>query len=470
MSTNRGSSPARIRLEVSGTLGPIGPTGPTGPTGPIGLTGLCLPGVTGREIIHNNLFNASVSVSDNFVKGWTLGTITFSDGFTCDIRINTTDNYLSPLPFATPGAPFQNKSYYTISGSTTNGQLIFKTTTPLEYSTYSKTYEAVSSVDLEPDQYPQFYGITLSGIKFVESTGEIKLFIEEQVSKLSAVGQTGQLAFVDISENKLIIRGISGAKWNKDLNQIEYTTQISQEIYPSGWDGVTLLYDNWIRSTGEIDPSYSVIPNSILIGNTGASTTGSSYTNPITLVNTISSGSTFQKIQPILSVIQSPNNLRIPFLIQDYSQGKTANLLTGTNLGVTLGSCFVPTISDPRKQCIEFVSYSYCNSLGGSWDNEPCKQRDELLQQKTSCCLYDYEINGITCIDTWPQECLEFMGIVGNVKCSVYEGILNRCSDLPDMCFSCIIGKCCFKGKCISESEYDCLLKYPGAVWFEETC
>lgn len=475
MSINRGSSPARIRLEVNGILGPVGPTGATGATGPTGEAGSCLPGATGRGIhpSHGTTYGLRLFHHKNTINSptstWILGGITFTDGFTALVQIAGICGGGTGKRFATPGAPFQNKSFYTISGSTT-GQLLFKTTTPEEFFNASKIYEAVPSADLQPDQYPQFYGITLSGINFVESTGEIKLYIQEQISELSAAGVTGQLVFVDVSENKLTLRGTSGANWNKNLNQLEYTTQISKEIYPFGWGGITYLYDNWIRVTGESDSLNSIIPNSILIGNTGASTVDSVYTNPITLVNTISTGSTFQKIQPILSVIQPGNNLRIPFLVQDYSTGKTANLLTGTNLGVTLGSCFISSIPDPRKKCIDFVSYSYCNSLGGSWDNEPCKQRDELLQEQTSCCLYDYETNGITCIDTWPQECLEFMGIVGNVKCSIYEGILNRCSDLPDMCFSCIIGKCCFKGKCISESEYDCLLNYPGAVWFGETC
>ena len=395
-----------------------------------------------------------------------LFTLQFNDGFTLAVVHGGT---AAKLIVPAPGAPFQNDSYYTIRGTTTTGQIIFKTSTPEEYSTATRVYQAVSSTELEANSYPEFYGITLTGINVTETSGDIILSLNEVIDELSGSGLPGQLVFVDTSENdKLVLRGTSGAQWNKNLELLSYTSKNTKEIYPFGWDGFTYYNDNWITATGGVTNSLDTfIPNSALIGNTGAPV-GSSYANAITLVNQLGTGGITKSIQPVLNILGDNKNLRIPFLLQDYSPGKTANLITGS--GPTMGSCFIASIPDPRKQCVDFVSKTYCDSIGGTWDDEPCNLRDELLEVQTACCLYDYDTNGIICINTWPIYCLEWMGVVGNVKCNIYEGILNRCSDLPDMCFSCLIGKCCFKGRCIPESEYNCLLNYPGAVWFGETC
>ena len=137
--------------------------------------------------------------------------------------------------------------------------------------------------------------------------------------------------------------------------------------------------------------------------------------------------------------------------------------------GITYGSCWMDSIPDVTKRCMEYTTQEYCETyMGGTFSINPCSQRDETFLHIKACCLYDYTINGITCINTFEEECEKFMGIFGNVKCEVFEGIMNKCPD--DLCFSCDIGKCCYKGSCFALKEAKCYQDFPGAVWFNEDC
>jgi hypothetical protein len=121
--------------------------------------------------------------------------------------------------------------------------------------------------------------------------------------------------------------------------------------------------------------------------------------------------------------------------------------------GMTFGSCLIGiTLAN-------YYTKASCDLVCGTFNASGSDK---------ACCLYDYTIGGITCINTSESDCIRFMGVVGNYTCEMYDGTLELCPD--DLCFSCDIGKCCFKGKCYALTELECFAQYPGSIWFNETC
>jgi len=417
MSVNNGSSfiPVFGVIETS-PMGPTGPTGPTGEQGPQGLQGECLDGNTGIGIV------GITKTQENLII--TYGTAGNSLGIQNSLLRGNT------------GTVEQNKSVFNIKGTTTTGHHIFQTFTPQELSTRSVTFSA------DPDalKIPGFLGITFINMNVSVSSDLFKISSFNDSTNYS--GASGQLVFVDQFEDKFIIRGASGTLWNQDV--LKYKQKYSKELdtFAAGssfdnYRGTQLTQSDVTQGWEEGEVTY-IIPVTSLVGNTAQS-------------NLII------------------NNQKISFAATNHSTGMTANLLVG---GATLGSCFVNSIQDPRKKCVEFMSEPYCKSIGGIWSLNPCSEREEIYNAIKTCCIYSYETDEVVCIETFESECLQFMGLPGNLnRCAVYEGVMEKCSDLGDLCLVCAPGKCCYKGKCTEQTEFECLTKNPGAVWFAgETC
>jgi hypothetical protein len=415
MSITPGSSSIPI-YGIIGNPGPTGATGPTGPVGPQGFQGDCLDGNTGIGI------SGITKTEQNLII--TYGTAGSTLGIQNSVLKGNT------------GTVEQNLSVFNIKGTTTTGQHIFQTFTPQETTTRSVTFSA------DPDalKIPTFLGLTFVNISVnvTDDLYEISNFSDST----NYSGASGQLVFVDQFEDKFTIRGASGTLWNQDV--LKYKQKYSKELdtFASGssFDNYTSTSLSQTAVTGgwqEGGVTY-IIPVTSLVGNTAQSNL----------------------------IIKDQ---KISFAPTNHSSGMTANLLVG---GATLGSCFVNSIQDPRKKCVDFMSEPYCKSIGGIWSLNPCSEREEIFTAIKTCCIYSYETDEVICIETFESECLQFMGIPGNLnRCAVYEDIMKKCSDLGDLCLVCAPGKCCYKGNCTNETEFQCITGHPGAVWFAgETC
>ena len=408
---------------LDGSFGPIGPTGPTGATGATGATGSCLPGNTGLGIIGITVDNDDIVIS--------FGTAGFA------VTIN------NEIIRGATGTTFNNLSEWNIQGATTNGQQIFRTFNPLENQLKSVTFSA----DPSNPKKLEFFGLTFINIA-VKTSSDTLISLTAITNVIPLSGITGQLAYVD-KANNIIVSGATGTDWNK--NRLSYTGRSLLELDSFS---STATADNYTSN------QITGITNTQRIGINGVS-------GNVTVVRPVISfaNSTYQPGM----VISNPSgkDWRIPFLSADYNTaGSTATLLTG---GATLGSCWIADIQDPRKRCVDFLGKDYCSSIGGSWSSNPCSTREEVFSSLKACCLYDYATNGIICINTFESECLRMMGVPGNVKCEVYETIMNKCP--TDLCFTCEIGRCCYKGNCFERTESECFLLFPGGVWFSgETC
>lgn len=417
------SSPIPV-FRGTGLIGPIGPTGSTGPTGITGNPGQCLSGVTGIGI-------SGITVSGNNLV------LTFGTA-------NNQVNILHSSIKGNTGTNTVNNSVFNIQASSLSGQHIFQTFTPEEFSTRSVTFSA----DPNQTKTPKFLGVTFNKINV--SVGATFYKLTSFTTPYSPSGSSGQLAYVDQSLDKFTVRGASGTSWNPNTGLLRYVQNYTKEI------------DNF--SSKNVRDNYRSENIDAITGTlitTSGWGSGVTFTIPVTTI----SGNTGQSG---LIVSDSPS-IKIPFFSTNHSSGNTANLLVG---GVTLGSCFLSTIQDPRKRCVDFISEPYCKSIQGSWSINPCSNREEVFSAIKTCCVYSYELDKVICIETFESECLQFMGLPGNLsKCSVYEGIMKKCSNLIDLCLECDTGQCCYKGICTEQSEFDCITKNPGAVWFSgKTC
>ncbi len=416
-----GSSPTFISYS-NGSFGNVGPTGPTGATGLTGATGECLIGNTGYGII------------DIGIIGNDLG-ITFGSGNTLTVILNS---FLK----GPTGTTKSNSTSFNIRGTTTEGIYVIKTRDPQEFAANSVTYDISTTT---PQRVVELRGLTFRNILVSNSAAGITLTGITQ-SGYNFQGNTGDLAYLGGVSGTIFLKGASGNRWDQINKNITIITRTSKEKDVSG---ITQSDNNY--RTSSIGPVGLETVNDMAI---------SGYTFncinalPISTVD----GTTFTQHglyikQPVTKEIATQG------LYFSQQQAITSsNYITfspQTAGGMTFGSCLIGiTLAN-------YYTKVSCDLVCGTFN-------DNISGSNKACCLYDYTIGGITCINTSESDCIRFMGVVGNYTCEMYEGILELCPD--DLCFSCNVGKCCFKGRCYSLTELQCFTGYPGSVWFDEDC
>lgn len=427
---NRGSSPTFIQYS-GGSMGNIGPTGATGITGPTGNTGSCLQGntgygITGIQIIGNDLG------------------ITFGSGNTLTLILNSSLK-------GTTGTTKSNNSFFNIRGTTTEGISIIASTNPTEYNSNSVTYGVGTT-----NKIVKLRGITFRNIGILSSSNGITLSSIIGINPYTIQGNTGELVYVNPSYSLI---GMDNNSWDSLNKNITLTLVATKENDVSG---LTLDNSNYRK-----DSVRNVGTESGLTMPLGGYTFNSLDVVPVSSIN----GTTFteQAFYIKRSASKEIAN-QILFFNQQVAitSGNRVTFTPQNNIGITYGSCYLSKIEEPSRRCMDYTTQVGCNLMGGTFDEVSCAERDETYESKKSCCLYDYILGGITCINTYADECERFMGIVGNVRCFYFEGAFNKCP--PEMCFACNIGKCCYKGSCYAENEFDCYQKYSGGVWFNEEC
>ena len=416
-----GSSPTFISYG-SGSFGNVGPTGPTGATGLTGPTGECLMGNTGYGII------------DIGIIGNDLG-ITFGSGNTLTVILNS---FLK----GPTGTTKSNATSFNIRGTTTEGIYVIRTTNIQEFAANSVTYDILTTTP-PPQRVVELRGLTFRNISVSNSAAGITLTGTTQ-SSYNFQGNTGDFAYLSGVSGTIFIKGADGNRWDQINKNISIITRTSKEKDVSG----TTQNDNNYR-TSSIGPVTGETVTDMAI-------TGYTFNCINALPISTVDGTTFT--QHGLYIKQpATKEIGIQGLYFSQQQAITSSNYISfspqTSGGMTFGSCLIGiTLAN-------YYTKESCDLVCGTFNPSVSYK---------ACCLYDYTIGGITCINTSESDCIRFMGVVGNYKCEVYDGILELCPD--DLCFSCDKGKCCFKGKCYALTELECFTQYPGSVWFDEDC
>ena len=407
-----GSSPTFISYG-NGSFGNVGPTGPTGATGPAGATGECLMGNTGYGIIDIGIIGNDLGITSS-LKGPT-------------------------------GTTKSNATSFNIRGTTTEGIYVIKTSNPAEFAANSVTYDILTTAT-PTQRVVELRGLTFRNISVSNSAAGITLTGITQ-SGYNFQGNTGDLAYLEGVSGTIFIKGADGNRWDKINKNITIIARTSKEKDVSG----TTQNDNNYR-TSSIGPVAGQTVTDMAI-------TGYTFNCINALPISTIDGTTFT--QHGLYIKQpSTGNIGIQGLYFSQQQAITSsNYITfspQTAGGMTFGSCLIGiTLAN-------YYTKVSCDLVCGIFNPSDPSGSDK------ACCLYDYTIDGVTCINTSESDCIRFMGVVGNYKCEMYDGILDLCPN--DLCFSCDVGKCCYKGYCYARTELECFTQFPGSVWFNEAC
>jgi hypothetical protein len=128
----------------------------------------------------------------------------------------------------------------------------------------------------------------------------------------------------------------------------------------------------------------------------------------------------------------------------------------------TFGSCCFCESDTTEIKCLDYVSDSYCENVGGSFNTTSCLERISSgdCYAEGACC-----VNG-KCINCSLDKCLKYKG-------TFFPGEVCSLTGEPDSQFVCPdtcttpntnTGKCCFRGFCLTLTGFECDL-IPGATF-----
>ena len=418
MPYNFGSS----SININTGIGPVGPAGPTsgitgspGPTGTTGNTGDGLTGPTGIGVI-------SIAII-----GTTLG-ITYGTG-------NTLFSLSNSSIKGPTGTTYSNTTQYVIKGITTNGFSVLKTTNARDFAANSITYGISGGVAL-PNTTVNFRPLIFSGITYTDTN--IITLTGVDASQATLAIKTNQLIYIDNN----LLAGVTTAFWDNTNRTLTYRPPVFLETNTINF-GIT--GDNYRNSLSEM----SAIPA------TGCNIL---YTlaRPLTHFSSATGGFTGGLYLDGISGSVTNTGVFLEF-------GQSSNENYGYTFGpqyaaaITYGSCCLPS-----GKCIEYSTQQYCNTFSGSTFSPETSCEVSKCGFK-SCCLYDIETDGFTCIDTHPSECAAFLGVTGTSMCDSNTCISSSLCCIPSSATTmrstmlsnsdfenqyATNGRCCFGGKC----------------------
>lgn len=420
MPYNFGSSSINIELGI-GPIGPIGPTsGITGSPGPIGPTGNTGDGLTGAT---------GIGVISIAIIGTTLG-ITYGTG-------NTIFSISNSSIKGPTGTTYSNSTEYVIKGITTNGFSVLKTINPAEFAANSITYGISGGVASLPNTAVNFRYLTFSGITYTDTT--VITLTGVSASEASQTIKTNQLIYID---NNTLLAGVTTAFWDNTNRTLTYRPPVFVETNTINF-GIT--GDNYRNTLSGM----SAIPA------TGCNILYS-LARPLTHLSSTTGGFTSGLYLDGISGSITNTGVFLEF-------GQSSNENYGYTFGpqyaaaITYGSCCLPS-----GKCIEYSTQQYCNTFSGSTFSAGISCEASKCGFK-SCCLYDIETDGFTCINTHPSECIAFLGVTGTSMCDSDTCNSSRlCCIPPNESTSASTnlsisdfenqystnGRCCFGGKC----------------------
>lgn len=131
---------------------------------------------------------------------------------------------------------------------------------------------------------------------------------------------------------------------------------------------------------------------------------------------------------------------------------------------VQVGSCCYCEDGMDRpdhRNCIDYVTKSYCDEISGNFSTDVCLYRPEGPNcfSEGSCC-----VNG-KCVSTSEVKCQLFGGFfVNDIDCQTIDDELGGC---PSPCAE--RGSCCINSECFELTEHECSF-YPNGMWFDKPC
>lgn len=419
MPYNFGSSSINIDTGI-GPVGPAGPTsGITGPTGPTGTTGNTGDGLTGAT---------GIGVISIAIIGTTLG-ITYGTGNT--LFSISTGSIKGPT-----GTTYSNTTQYVIKGITTNGFSILKTKTLIEDAANSITYGISGGVAL-PNTETNFRHLTFTGITYTDTN--IITLTGVSASQATQAIKTNQLIYIDSNS---LLAGVTTAFWDNTNRTLTYRPPVFVETNTINF-GIT--GDNYRNTLSGM----SAIPA------TGCNILYS-LARPLTHLSSTTGGFTSGLYLDGISGSITNTGVFLEF-------GQSSNENYGYTFGpqyaaaITYGSCCLPS-----GKCIEYSTQQYCNTFSGSTFSAGISCEASKCGFK-SCCLYDIETDGFTCINAHPSECVAFLGVTGTSMCDSTTcsssslcciqptAFTMKSTSLSNSDFEnqyATNGRCCFGGKC----------------------
>jgi len=425
MSAFTGSSPIPVYATI--TAGVIGFTGITGPTGNRGPTGESLqgfPGPTGSGISGINYTPGGLCFF-------------FEDGRASTIQLNgqTGISYTDGLP---------------------NGILIARGLTTLGYSVL------YSLVDNFVDQNKII--VTPTNPDFDEQTDQDKLKIRTLTfSGASIKGTSSDAAYIYIEGrtynvadrifgNTGEILYVSAPQTTKSVENTSYTAETNLLSVPLSFDRHPYHNNQNVNTPSFVFSSQNI---SGLSGATGYGFFSVNYGNfnivdgKYQIVDGIKTANT-----TLYLGVTGSDDLTFKFCGISFDTGAsfTPQIVTNNNFG----SCCFCEIDTTEIKCLDYVSSSYCENVGGSFNTTSCLQRLSSgdCYAEGACC-----VNG-KCINSSLDKCLKYKGTFFPGEVCAINGEDSSSFICPNTCDTpnTNTGKCCVRGFCLDLTSAECSL------------
>ena len=398
-------------------------TGPTGPTGATGATGSSIRGATGLsgpEFKSSNIFGNTFGVTYG-ITGYFLG-ITAPSG--------SSQKLTNPNFIIGETGGIESVSFYAGPSLSNNYGFQFKT--------IILRGEVTGGISLD-----SFYiNSTSTGNTLIGNTGSI-FYVGTETSGFGTQIQPTTDTITNYTKN--IITPVVGSLFGITLDTFRF--KISQHLDTMGNTSgvinqniITLTGISYATDLNRIKQKYGITYSIVNGTNTVTRTDQGLFTT------FIFRGSSSSKATPMVSFraegitlfgkVTGPVEIKMIGDEFDYSTRYTTQIM---------GSCCYcsPDVNGEEitvhRDCIDYASQSFCNSINGSFSFSPCSDR-YLTNDCYSggvCC-----VNG-TCLETDRIFCSKVFG-------KFYANI--KCGDLPYGCATnCPLeASCCVNGSCLS--------------------
>jgi len=386
----------------TGPTGPIGPTGNTGETGPAGATGVTGVGIAGITGVAGASIHGDIFTVE-LTDGNTLS-VSGAQGATGD-GVGTT-HHLFEIKNAILN--HQGGIYYsTDSGGLSGGTANFKGL-------------AVRGRDISITNHPAHNYVMLKGATY----------------ESGIIGNTGELLYIF---DGLSAYGALNTYWDGTSAGASGHLQARISVFrePHG-------------SNNLFESPVNIIPKGSISGPTGSVV-------PFTYVG-----------EDIFGNTEISSGIHLGF------SGATAEIINfgsgiyDINYSVqNIGSCCycknnVVEENDDYPGCLDYVTQSYCENIGGIYNIQTCLSRPEgpNCYSSGACC-----VNGI-CAETNLNKCTNVYGgfYIEGMSCTDVEA-MGGC---PEPCEQ--VGACCIDGACFEMSEYQCSFNPNGIFFADGSC
>ena len=387
---------------IVGPTGNTGPTGPTGNTGPTGSTGNTGPTGDGITFSVNNGIVYIDGITGPGVGTFGGGTITF-----------TIDNGFFLWLKGCTGA--------TGDGISTNGQIhkMFDVFSDPNGTQYSNIIKDITDNTISGGT-ANFRTLTTSGRDItIVGDSESSILLRGQTFSEGILGNTGELLYI---YNGGSAHGASNTFWDNTNNTLKIKLSTFKESPTSG--------------------NYENVTNAESVGSTGNTI---SEVVPFTYITT-DAGNNINIQSGFHMGLSSGTDIIHMF---DANVHDTTYSLHTSNVG-SCCYCTKSTVGelDDFPGCIDYVTESYCNNIGGIFEFTSCLARPEgpNCYSEGACC-----VNGI-CAETSLNKCRNvYGGFYIEGKDCAYVELMGGC---PEPCET--TGACCIEGNCYEMSEYQC--------------